>query len=92
MFSGFGFKPPASGFQSYSYSSLKTSPSVTSKGVPSVVLASCVSWPLQCLISTLTQGGDIGWSLFLCSAVQSCCGEGGTLQTNITGVWGEFSQ
>ena len=27
-FSGFGFKPPASGFQSYSYSSLKTSPSI----------------------------------------------------------------
>ena len=26
VFSGFGFKPPASGFQSYSYSSLKTSP------------------------------------------------------------------
>ena len=26
MFSGFGLKSPASGFQSYSYSSLKTSP------------------------------------------------------------------
>ena len=26
MFSGFGLKPPASGFQSYFYSSLKTSP------------------------------------------------------------------
>ena len=26
MFSGFGLKPPAFGFQSYSYSSLKTSP------------------------------------------------------------------
>ena len=26
MFSTFGLKPPASGFQSYSYSSLKTSP------------------------------------------------------------------
>ena len=55
MFSGFGFKPPASGFQSYSYSSLKTSPSVTSKGVPSVWFSS-----LQCLISTLTQGGGGG--------------------------------
>ena len=32
----FGLKPPASGFQSYSYSSLKISPSVTSKAVPSV--------------------------------------------------------
>ena len=27
VFSGFGLKPPASVFQSYSYSSLKTSPS-----------------------------------------------------------------
>ena len=27
VFSGFGLKPPASGFQSYPYSSLKTSPS-----------------------------------------------------------------
>ena len=27
MFSGFGLKPPASGFQFYFYSSLKTSPS-----------------------------------------------------------------
>ena len=59
MFSGFGFKPPASGFQSYSYSSLKTSPSVTSKVVPSV-LASAVCWSRQCLISTLTQGGGGG--------------------------------
>ena len=28
VFSGFGLKPTASGFQSYSYSSLKTSPSM----------------------------------------------------------------
>ena len=28
LFSSFGFKPPASGFQSYSYSSLKTSASM----------------------------------------------------------------
>ena len=28
VFSGFGPKPPASGFQSYFYSSLKTSPSI----------------------------------------------------------------
>ena len=27
-FSGFGLNPPASGFQSYSYSSFKTSPSI----------------------------------------------------------------
>ena len=29
---------------------------------------------------------------FLGSLVQSCCGDGGTLQTNVTGVWGECSQ
>ena len=84
VFSGFGLKPPVSGFQSYSYSSLKTSPSVTSKVVPSV-LASSVCWSLQCLISTLTQGGW-WWTLFLGSLVQSHCGEGGTLQTNNTHV------
>jgi len=28
VLSGFGLKPPTSGFQSYSYSSLKTSPSI----------------------------------------------------------------
>ena len=28
VFSGFGLKPPASGFQSYSHSNLKTSPSI----------------------------------------------------------------
>jgi len=56
VFSGFGLNPPASGFQSYSYNSLKTSPSVTSKVVPSD-LASSVCWSLQCLISVLTQGG-----------------------------------
>ena len=28
VFSGFGLKPPASGFQSYSYRSLKISPSI----------------------------------------------------------------
>jgi len=28
VFSGFGLKPPASGFQSYSYISFKTSPSI----------------------------------------------------------------
>ena len=28
VFSGFGLKPPTSGFQSYFYSSLKTSPSI----------------------------------------------------------------
>ena len=57
VFSGFGLKPPASGFQSYSYSSLKTSPSVTSKVVPSVLASVC--WSLQCLIFSLTQGGAV---------------------------------
>ena len=33
MFSSFEVKPPASGFQSYSYSSRKTAPSVTSRAV-----------------------------------------------------------
>ena len=31
-FSSFGFKPPAYGFQSYTYSSLKTSPSIQVNG------------------------------------------------------------
>ena len=30
------------------------------------------------------------WSLFLSSLVRSCCGKGGTLQTNITGVCSEW--
>ena len=30
--------------------------------------------------------------IYLGSFVQLCCGEGGTLQTNITGVWGQCSQ
>ena len=58
VFSGFGLKPPSSGFQSYSYSSLKTSQSVTSEAVPSVLASVC--WSFQRLISTLTQGGDGG--------------------------------
>ena len=58
VFSGFGLKPPANGFQSYSCSHLKTSPSVTSKAGPSV-LASHVCWSLQCLISTLIQGSVV---------------------------------
>ena len=56
----------------------------TSQVVPSV-LTSSVCWSLQCLISTLTQGGR-WWTLLLGSLVQSRCGEGGTLQTNHTGV------
>ena len=69
MFSGFGLKLSVSGFQSYSYSSLKTSPPVTSKVVPSV-LASAVCWSLQCLISTLAQGGSgRHFSRLTCSVV-----------------------
>ena len=50
-------------------------------------LASSVCWSLQCLISTLIQGGR-WWTLFffLGSLVQSRCGEGGMLQTNSTVV------
>ena len=52
--------------------------------VPSV-LASSVCCSLQCLISTLTQGGR-WWTLFLGSLIQSRCGEGGRLQINNTGM------
>ena len=55
----------------------------TSKAVPSV-LASSVCWYVQYLISTLTQGVVV--DTFLGSLVQLHCGEGGTLQTNNTGV------
>ena len=59
---------------------------IASKVVPSVV-ASSVCWSLQCLVSALTQMGW-WWTLFffLGSLFQSCCGEGGTLQTNNTGM------
>ena len=59
---------------------------VASKAVPSVI-ASSVCWSFQCLVSALTQRGR--WRtlfFFLGSLFQSCCGEGGTLQTNNTGV------
>ena len=48
-----------------------------------------VCWSLQCLISALTQGARV----VSCSGslVQSCCGEGGALQTEITGLCGELS-
>ena len=38
----------------------------------------------------LIQGGKV--VIYLGSLVQLCCGEGGTLQTNITGLCGECSQ
>ena len=60
-----------------------------SKQYPLLYLAFSVCKSLQCLISTLTQGGE-GGHLFRLTC-QLCCGEGGTLQTNITGVCGECS-
>ena len=56
--------------------------------VPFVYVAS-VCWSLRCLISALTQAGVV---FCLGSLVQWCCGEGGVLQTDITGVWGENLQ
>ena len=44
----------------------------------------------KCLTSALTQGAKV--VVYLGSLVQLCCGEGGTLQTNITGVCGECLQ
>ena len=65
---------------------------VTLRAVPCYlfILASSVCKSLQCLISTLTQGGEV--ATYLGSLVQQCCGEGGILQTNITGMCGECSQ
>ena len=64
---------------------------VTSKVVLSLfILASSVCKSLQCLISTLTQGAKV--VTYLGSLVQLCCGEGGTLQTNIAGMCGECLQ
>ena len=60
------------------------------KWFPLFILAPSVCRSLQCLISTLTQGGE-GGHLFRLTC-QLCCGQGGTLQTNISGVCGECSQ
>ena len=63
---------------------------VTSNDVPSVYFSFCLL-----ASSVINFHPDIRgrwWSLFLGLLVQSCCGEGGTLQTNITGVCGERSQ
>ena len=64
MFSGFGLKPPASGFQSYFYSSPKTSPSPFEDNgllfwVPDVLCrhSEVVLWnSLYCGISSLCVG------------------------------------
>ena len=50
------------------------------------ILVSSVCKSLQCLISALTRGGK-GGHLFRLT-VQLCWGEGGNLQTNITGMLG----
>ena len=55
---------------------------------PFVYLTS-VCRSLQCLISALTQAEVVSC---LGSLVQSCCEEGGALQTNVTGVCAEHSQ
>ena len=61
----------------------------TSKAVPSAYF-SFFCWSLQCLISALTQGAEM--VTYLGSLVQSCCGEGGALQINITGMCREVAQ
>ena len=58
--------------------------------VPFVYLAS-VCRSLQCLISALTQAGGGDLLFRFTSSVQSCCGEGGAQQTNVTGACGEHS-
>ena len=60
------------------------------KWFPLFILASSVCWSLQCLISALTQEAKV--VTYLGSLLQSCCGEGGTLQRNITGMYGECLQ
>ena len=62
------------------------------KRFPLFILASSVCWSLHCLISALTKGVGAKVVTSLGSLVQSCCGDGGTLQTNITGMCGECSQ
>ena len=43
---------------------------ISSKAVPLFILASFVCWPLQCLISTLPQGGSAGhFFRLICSVV-----------------------
>ena len=62
---------------------------VPSEAGPFVYLAS-VCRSLQCLISALTQGG--GGGLLFRLTCSSCWREGGALQTNLTGLFGEHSQ
>ena len=65
--------------------------SVTSKAVPSVYFSFfCLLVSSVSNFHPDTRGR--WWSLFLGSLVQYCCGEGGTLLTNITGMCGECLQ
>ena len=60
--------------------------------VPSVYF-SFFSLPVSSVSNFCPDTRGRWWSpFFLSSLVQSCCGEGGTLQSNITGVCGECSQ
>ena len=54
------------------------------------ILASSLCWSFQCLISPRLKGVCV--VTYLHSLVQLCFGEGGTLQTNITGMCGECLQ
>ena len=54
------------------------------KQFPLFTLVSSVCWSLQCLISTLTQGGGGGHFFRFTGSVM--LGGGGTLQTNNTGM------
>ena len=63
---------------------------IQSSSVFSILASSICKSLLQCLIPTLTQEAKV--VTYLGSLAQLCCGEGGTLQTNITGVCGECSQ
>ena len=60
------------------------------KQFPLFILASPVCRSLQCLISTLTQGGEGGHLFRITSS--GVLWEGGTLKTNTTGLCGECSQ
>ena len=54
------------------------------------ILASSVCKSLQYLTSALIHWVKV--VIYLGSLVQLCCGDGGTLQTNITGICGKCSQ
>ena len=63
---------------------------IQSSSVFSILAPSVCKSLLQCLTPTLTQEAKV--VTYLGSLAQLCCGEGGTLQTNTTGMCGECSQ